>query len=184
MKVCLIYSGWLRTWDQCRPNHEEMLRPHPTCIVHYNENHGDMRPYKREDFEHYRANKAPETEPENTMNMWANMMEAWRRAPIGYDCYVRNRYDIVFSGPIDFSKYEMAADKVYIPVGQDYREGVNDQFAFGSFYAMCQYFAVFKYHEELFNAGKTFHSESYLKHTLDLRGIQIVRIPQTNTIIR
>lgn len=185
MKICLIYSGWLRTYDRCRQNHaDNLIIPGDVCVVDYNENTADLTPYPREMFEHYRENKAPETEPENTMSMWRGMYKAWQGAPNDCACYVRCRYDIIFSGPIRFEDYEMKPDVVYIPTGQDFREGVNDQFAFGSREAMKAYYSVFLDHETHFAAGKMFHSESYLKHTLDMRGIQIVRIPQTNTIIR
>jgi len=184
MKVCIIYSGWLRTWDRCRQNHETHLLPAPAMTIHYSEFDHDLRPYAREDWEHYRENKAPETEPENTMNMWHNMYEAWRMAPPGLDCYVRNRYDIIFHGVINFADYEMTPNRVYIPTGGDYREGVNDQFAFGSYTAMEAYFDVYYDHAGHFAQGRMFHSESYLHWTLKDRGFEIVRIPQTNEIIR
>jgi len=185
MKVCLIYSGWLRTYDRCRQNHaDNLVIPGDVCVVDYNETHGDMRPFAREDWEHYYQNKAGETQPENTLNMWYNMWRAWEQTPKDLDCYVRCRYDITFSGPIRFEDYEMKPNTVYIPTHGDYREGVNDQFAFGSRDSMEAYFSVYLDHGEHFAAGKMFHSESYLKHTLDKRGINIVRIPQTNMIVR
>lgn len=183
MKVCLIYSGWLRTWEQCKQNHTDCLSPTPDHVVHYNETLYQVNPFDWEEFAHYRANKAPENEPGNTVNMWHAMYHSWLMAPGGFDCYVRIRYDIIIEGPINFEDYEMRPDTVYIPEGQDYG-GVNDQFAFGSRTAMEQYFSVYLDHETHFNAGKMFHSESYLKHTLDMRGIKIVRIPVTNRILR
>lgn len=184
MKVCLIYSGFTRTWKQCKGNHDAMLRPWPTAIIHRNEHHADLVPYKVEDWAHYYENRAGENQPENTINMWHNMIESFVLAPRGLDCYVRIRYDIILSGPIDFSAYDMRPDVVYIPEGNDYREGVNDQFAFGSWEAMAAYHSVYYDHSTHFAAGKMFHSESYLKHTLDMRGIHIKRLQVTNSIVR
>lgn len=185
MTVCMIYSGWLRTWEQCKGNHAEVLRPAPAHVVHYNETTHDLTPFPREQWEHYRENKAPETEPENTLSMWRGMWEAWRLAPQGFDCYVRNRYDIVLEGGgVNFEEWPMIDDTVYIPEGQDFRDGVNDQFAFGNYQSMEKYYSVFLYHKTHFDAGKPFHSESYLKYTLEMLGVKIVRIPITNRIIR
>lgn len=185
MRVCLIYSGWLRTYDQCRQNHaDNLVIPGEVCVVDYNETHGDLCPFSRKDFEHYRVNKAPETEPENTVNMWWNMWHAWSQAPQDCDCYVRCRYDIIFNGPVVFEQYPMLDNTVYIPEGNDYRDGINDQFAFGNRQSMEKYFSVYLNHERYFQEGKEFHSESYLKYNLDALGVNIVRIPVSHYILR
>lgn len=184
MKVCLIYSGWLRTWEQCRGNHAERLTPAPAHVVHYNETTPfEDEPYTVDEWG-YDANKAGENQAWNTMNMWRAMWRAWERTPQGMDVYVRNRYDIVIDGQIDFTKFDYPPNRVYIPHGNDYRDGVNDQFAFGSYDAMEAYHNVYFDHGTHFAAGKMFHSESYLKYTLEMRSIEIVRIEATNRIIR
>lgn len=181
MRVCMIYSGWLRTWEGCEPNHRATFSPAPDLTIDYNETHANLMHYKVDKWG-YKANKAPECIPENTMNMWHNMYQAWSQAPKGFDVYVRNRYDITFSGPIDFGAYQYDGDTVYIPTGNDYRDGINDQFAFGNYEAMKKYYSVYLYHSHHFAQGKPFHSESYLKHTLELLNVNIVRIPVTNQI--
>lgn len=183
MKVCLLYSGYLRSWKQCRDNHEEMLRPWARCVIHVNENNQFLEKYEGDKWG-YNANKAPETVVHGTMNMWANMAEAFNYAPEDLDVYVRIRYDILLSGLIDFTQYKYNSDTVYIPFGNDFREGVNDQFAFGNWEAMRRYFFVNYRHHQTFAEAKMFHSESYLKHNLDSFGMKIVRIPIQNTILR
>lgn len=184
MTVCQIYSGWLRTWEQCKANHTEKLHPQADYTVHYNETTPFAHEPFTEDIWGYYANKAPENQTWNTMNMWRAMYTAWQKAPEGFDCYVRNRYDIVFEGDINFDQFQMRDDVVYIPMGSDYRDGVNDQFAFGSRKAMEAYYSVYLHHGTHFAAGKYFHSESYLKHTLDMLRIGIVRVPVINRIVR
>lgn len=181
MKICMIYSGYLRTWKGCEQNHREMLTPAPDYVVHYNEKHNELHHFKT-DIWNYGRNKAPETIPYNTVNMWRNMYLAFQQAPEGFDVYVRNRYDILFSKPIDFNAYQYDDNTVYIPTGNDYRDGINDQFAFGNLEAMRKYYRVYTYHPHHFAMGKTFHSESYLKYTLQEQGVKIVRIPVTNSI--
>lgn len=183
MNVCLTYSGYTRTWAQCRPNHEANLSPAPRHAVHYNETEHNLVAYERDEWG-YSANKAPETWPENTMNMWHNMYYAFLLAPMGMDVYVRIRYDIFLEGAVDFSQYEYPDDRVYIPIGNDFRDGVNDQFAFGSYAAMTRYFRIYLDHWLYFKEGKQFHSESYLKYNLDFHGVAIERLPFSNRIVR
>lgn len=164
-------------------NHAERLTPQPDFVVNYNETGNDLMEYRNDEW-NYRANCAPETWPENTVNMWHNMYRAWLKAPEGFDCYVRMRYDIVFDSVIDFTAWPMLPDVVYIPNCSDYRDGVNDQMAFGSYGAMEKYFSVYLNHGKLFDSGLMFHSETYLKHNLEMLGVKIRRIPVTNRIIR
>lgn len=183
MNICLIYSGHLRTWEQCQRNHAMRLRPGPFSVIHYNETGYSLSPYTHDEWG-YGDNKAGETWPENSMNMWHNIYKAFHMAPVGLDVYVRMRYDIELEGDVDFTQYEYPPNRVYIPAGGDFREGVNDQFAFGGWDAIEKYVKVYIDHPMHFKAGKMFHTESYLKHTLDHYGVEIVRLPFANRIVR
>jgi len=176
--TCFIYSGWLRTWEYCQKNHAEML-PAPDHVVHYNESNQDILFYKS-DIWGYNKNKVPENIPVNTMCMWRNMYKAFHQAPKDYDVYVRNRYDICFNEPIH--EFKVEPNTVYIPQGQDYRDGINDQFAYGDRNAMEMYFNVYINAAMFFGRGVPFHSETYMKLNLNHYGLRIVRIPQTQSI--
>lgn len=175
---CFIYSGWLRTWEHCKINHAEML-PAADHVVHYNETTHDILPYKS-DVWGYSKNKVPENIPVNTMCMWRNMYEAFQLAPKDCEVYVRNRYDICFDTKIE--SFNVQPNTVYIPQGNDYRGGINDQFAYGNRDVMEKYFSVFMNAAMFFNEKHAFHSEFYMKKNLDYYGLKIVRIPQTQKI--
>lgn len=179
MRVCLIYSGWLRTYDQCKPNHNEMIGVHDE--VHINETNTEIHYYK-ENLEEYNTNKAPETQTMHTLNQWRNNWLAFQLATPA-DIYVRMRYDIEITNKIDFSTYSIEDNVIYIPEGSDYRNGCNDQFAFGNHMTMEKYYSIYQNYKSMFERGFEFHTESYLKQNLIDQGVRIVRIP-TMTIIK
>ena len=181
MRVCLIYSGWLRTYQYCKPNHIEMLGVHDE--FHINENNTDID-YHKEDIEEYNLHRIPETVVRHTMNQWRNNWLSFNKVPMmSYDILVRMRYDVELTNKIDFSTYNIEDNVVYIPEGNDYRDGCNDQLAFGNFITMQKYFSVYQHHKEIFSKGYKFHTESYLKRNLEMQGVKIIRIP-TQTIIK
>ena len=182
MKVCLIYSGWLRTYEQCKAHHKEMLIATEINSVHINE-YNTVLHYHTEDIEEYNTNKAPETVVRHSMNQWRNNWLAFQLAPKGFDFYVRIRYDIEFTNNINFFTYNCEDNVIYIPEGNDYREGCNDQLAFGNYMTMEKYYSVYQNHESIFKRGHQFHTESYLKQNHLDQGVRIVRIP-TMTIIK
>lgn len=151
-------------------------------VINHDDNF-DLNFYKGDPFG-YESNKAGETVVANTLNQWHNNWTSFCKAPKGFDVYVRMRYDTLFHHPIQWSEYTMHDDTVYIPKGNDYREGINDQMAFGSWEAMRKYYSVYLLHPLLFSRGKLFHTESYLKWALQEQGVQVVRIINENTLKR
>lgn len=181
MTKCLIYSGYRRSWEFCRGNHAEMIGP-VDFTVHRDDMY-DLEYYKK-DILIPAEKKAPETIPKNTLNQWHNNFMAFASAPTGYRWYIRCRYDIRLDGPVDIDRYNPDDDVVYIPEGNDYRDGVNDQFAFGTYRAMRKYYSVYLAASGLYERGKIFHTESYLKYNLDDHHIRVVRIPVRTEIKR
>ena len=199
MKTAIINTGYLRTAEKCRANqwanllegvdfdeyyftHEKITFLHPDRMGNVFQKQIPYNFYPTLPTPHpYYANKAPETEPCNVLNMWHNLFISFCLVPNTYDCYVRNRPDIQFSGRVHL---ENEPGKVYIPHGNDYREGINDQFAFGCYESMRVYFSLYLYHERYFNQGVMFHPEGYLKHHLEQNGIEIVRVNPTQAILR
>lgn len=169
MKTLIIYSGHLRTWEQVKDNHAQCLAG-DTC---FRKPKSILKPSVA-----LSLNAAGETSIVNTLNQWNNRFKAFQTAKKGYDVYVICRPDIRFSGPITF---EVVPGKIYIPEGNDYRDGINDQFAFGDYEAMKWYCDLINHYREYFNEGLIFHPETYLKRHL---GSMVIRIPQSNEIVR
>lgn len=180
MKVCLIYSGWLRSYDRCKTNHLDAMGDHEIVEVHINESHVDPEYFKHDDWV-YNANKAPETIVRTTLNQWFNMMLAFSSAPKDCDVYVRMRYDILIHGRLDFSDIE--PNTVYIPSGNDYRDGINDQLAYGDYESIRKYYDVYNNYDTLYNNGCLFHTETMVKRNLDYSNVKVKRLPDTTTEI-
>jgi hypothetical protein len=203
MNVALCYIGYLRTWEQCRPNHFDTIwKPN---ISDWNE--GDERGSEIEAFFYtyedprqaggmlgrstwtqcphpfyddpfgphkFNSHKAGESQACHTLNMMHNNLVGFSLIPKGYDFYVRIRPDMKFNGTLNFADYEPKENTVYIPKGMDYR-GINDQFAFGDYDSMRKYFSVYLNCEELFAEGHLFNSEVYHLANLNKLGVNIVR---------
>jgi len=209
MKVALNYTGLLRSWKQCKGNHYEYVwignNPDIFFYTDHNpsmwleEREGDLfkninwqftqdqnvnfypDPFK---VHRYHERKVPENTYYQTMRQWHCGFIGFCLIPQNYDIYVRIRPDIIFNGPIDFSKYDCTGKTIYIPEGNDYG-GCNDQFAFGNHEVMKIYYSVYQNHHDLWHEGATFHSEGMQLANLNKHGVNIVRIgsPQV-TIIR
>lgn len=203
MRIALSYSGYMRTWDQCRVNHWENLHlPNGTenvCAFFFT----DRRPWEEGKWDYYfhhtqlpkthwypdsfaehpyATNKSPEGSVYQTLRQWQGNFVAFSILPSDYDVYVRVRPDIKFNGPLKFQKPEPKT--IYIPEGMDYR-GINDQFAYGDYETMKTYFQVFEnYHLLWRDKGVMFNSEVMQKANLEDKGINVVRFgsPQHDLI--
>jgi len=190
MKVQHLYTGLLSYWERCEENHEQNA---PGNRFFYTDKQPDLS-YNVSDWrkcdpvfydiyeknaELY-ANKAPETSVQNCWNMWHNIFVGFSLLPKDADIYVRNRTDIVFTGPMNYEAYDVSRRAVFIPSGNDYWYGINDQAAFGSYEVMKAYCSLYLNVQKYYDEGRIFHPESMLKWHLDQCGIEIVRLPITN----
>lgn len=184
----IIYSGFLRTWDKVKENQEKNLWKEGDEVIFYTEKAPEWNKEHKfypiqdqlDDFSRVLAtNAAPETHILNTLNQWRNRYYAFSRILHNTPIFIVSRTDIKFSGKLNFGQqYET----IYIPQGNDYREGINDQFAYGGYREMRHYCDLYLHYKTYFNEGLQFHPETYLKR--HLRDIEIIRTPVTNQIIR
>jgi hypothetical protein len=85
-----------------------------------------------------------------------------------FDFVVRLRYDSEIQVDLDFS--EFTKRDIYIPWGDDWRGGINDQFAIGTSKSMDVYSRLY------FNIGNyqdpmEYHAETILRHYLNDNGL-------------
>lgn len=204
MKVCLIYSGFMRTWDRCRDNHRENIYTQNENVTAYF--HTDKDPFNKgfdiwglphyfipipeklfypDPFAYvhpYSDRKSPEGSVVQTLRQWQCNFVAFSIVPSTFDVYVRMRPDLMFNGPLKLQKPEPKT--VYIPQGMDYG-GINDQCAYGDYDSMKVYYQVFEnYHFLWRDKGITFNSEVMQKANLEDKGINVVRFgsPQHDLI--
>lgn len=202
--IALIYTGFLRTWDQCWKNHRDNIWTQqsfmwfytyesPSFAMHEDKNEPEHphrwtkihEPFFPDPFgfHRYSERKAPENTVFNTWNQWINNLVGFIMTPPGFDIYVRIRPDIKFNGKLDFSQYDCSKKVIYIPQGHDFG-GINDQFAFGNREVMKIYYSVFINCHDLWHEGVLHHSESMQLANLNKHGVEIVRINPQHDIIR
>lgn len=187
MKKAIIYYGYLRSWENNRPNHEERLWDKESDIYFntHEEPLGNMKWKKLPDqlMRHsvaYDTNRAGETSVINTLNQWRNKKIAFERVKERYDVYAISRPDIIFGAQVTLDIVHPGV--IYIPYNNDHRDGTNDQFAYGDYEAMSYYVSMADKINDYFNDGVLFHPETLLKHHLKDR--EVVRASTTNDIIR
>lgn len=188
--TAIIYSGFLRSWEKVKQNQIDNIWSEDTMMFFYTYDKPDcnrlLNFYKQiEDSIIYfpqvlRINMRLETSIGNTLNQWRNRRDAFKIISNEYNVVAICRTDIEFSGKINMV---VQPGKIYIPSGCDYG-GVNDQFAYGDYDAMKVYCSLYDHYRTYFNEGLIFHPETYLKRHLLANGIEIVRIAQTNKIVR
>lgn len=89
---------------------------------------------------------------------------------ITFDRVIRMRFDSDFKG-VQLNLNDLCYD-LCVPSGGDWENGINDQFAVGSSYAMDLYSNVFwNYHNIQKSQNSKFHPESILKTNLDFYNI-------------
>lgn len=188
MNVQHLYTGLLSYFARCEENHDQNApgnRFFYTDLKPENPAHTwvHCRPIFYDIYEKNKEvypRKADETSVQNCWNMWHNIFVGFSMLPKDADIYVRNRTDIVLSGPCNFEQYDTTRRAVFIPSGNDYWHGINDQFAFGSYEVMKAYCSLYLSVQKYYDAGTLFHPESMLKKHLDTMEIEIVRLPITN----
>lgn len=186
MRIALVYTGQERTWARCKENHElNVWNENTTVFWHTVEALGIPGDYYTLDgHSHpYDKNRRPETVVASSLNQWHNNFVGFSIVPKGFDVYVRIRPDIIFTGKLEYNQnYEGL--KVYIPQGHNYWDGVNDQIAWGNYETMKVYYSIYVKHLEIFHSGLEFHTERYLTENLKRQGVEIIRVPVDNHIIR
>ena len=89
-----------------------------------------------------------------------------------FDVVVRMRYDSEFPETINFLEYD--EDVIYIPWGDDWLGGINDQFAIGNSKVLDAYSCVFKHLQDYQHLS--YHPETIMRNHLDTHNIKIKRI--------
>ena len=88
-----------------------------------------------------------------------------------FDCVIRMRFDSDFEGKtLDVSK---CSDGLYIPEGEDWLGGINDQFALGSSESMDIYSNLINNLESLQDGD--YHPESLLRNYLNKQNVKVER---------
>ena len=95
---------------------------------------------------------------------------------VQFDLVLKFRADIKYTQPLHF--YIPLKDRLYIPEGNDYEEGINAYIAYGDLESMKKYSYMVDCIESIIKTNYMFHSENMLKVYLDIVcKINIIRFP-------
>lgn len=102
-------------------------------------------------------NKPTETDPIGVFCQWRNIKQSFNLIDKKYDCVLKTRYDIKYTNPLNVCDFEMG--NLNVPLGGDWRGGLFDMMAFGSFSVMEHYCSLFENLHKYSALGVPCHSE-------------------------
>lgn len=142
---------------------------------------------------YYKQFRKPfETNVENAIKHFMNKQRVYQllkthieKTGKKYDIIMSLRVDLQFSSKIIFQYPQK--NTIYIPQGKDYRNGINDQIAYGDQNTMEIYNNIISQCNNilLYNLSKCgFHPENLTAANIKLHGLNIHRFPLTYKIVR
>lgn len=142
---------------------------------------------------YYKQFRKPfETNVENAVKHFMNKQRVYQllktyieKTGKKYDIIMSLRVDLQFSSKIIFQYPQK--NTIYIPHGKDYRNGINDQIAYGDQNTMEKYNNIISQCKNilLYNLSKYgFHPENLTAANIKLHGLNIHRFPLTYKIVR
>ena len=142
---------------------------------------------------YYKQFRKPfETNVENAIKHFMNKQRVYQllktyieKTGKKYDIIMSLRVDLQFSSKINFQYPQK--NTIYIPYGNDYRNGINDQIAYGDQNTMEKYNNIISQCKNilLYDLSKYgFHPENLTAENIKLHGLNIHRFPLTYKIVR
>jgi hypothetical protein len=137
------------------------------------------------DFNQYPVIDELYTKRRNVVCMHYNrkrVFELMKKSGKIYDCIVSYRLDLFSQSKIDYTNL---GKSIYIPEGQDFNGGINDQVAYGTYEPMSIYMNLFDSMKQYLDEKKTiFFPELLNQCHLFENNISIIRVPYNYKIIR
>jgi hypothetical protein len=199
MKVALLLSGQFRNGRECYQSIYDNLISHydvdvfisyhyeepdvtfeeldelykPKYIMYEKYDNGLIEKFNlTNNFLHY-----TESTPSSLCKMWfGNMMvnilkdDYEKNNNMKYDVVIKSRFDVDILEKIEL---KLPQNQIYIPIGWDHMDGVNDTFAYGDSDSMSYYLNAYFSLDDFINEGRFIHPEMLLKAYL-LRGNMMI----------
>jgi len=125
---------------------------------------------------HHYPNKPEETPLDKMIRHFINkkrVFELMKQSGKVYKTIVSVRIDVILNHTFQF---HLKPRHIYIPIGKDYRDGINDQIAIGDEYVMEKYMKIVDNMEYLLESGRSIpHPETLTLANLMYNKIPIVR---------
>lgn len=203
MKVALLLSGQFRNGKECYPSIYENLIKHydvdvfiayyyeqpdvtfdeltelykPKYIVYEKYNQELIDKFNlTNNFLHY-----TESTPSSLCKMWygnemvKNIKQKYEKDfGVKYDVVIKCRFDVEILNKVEI---KLPDNQIYIPIGWDHMDGVNDLFAYGDSNSMNHYLSAYHSIDGFINEGRFLHPEMLLKAHLLRGNMMILRFP-------
>lgn len=137
----------------------------------------------------WQCNKAPETTIKSVLYMSKHYREVYNlvaQTYKKYDWMIRTRLDLVIDTKIDHEYLNKLNQNAYqIPVGANFRSGINDAFVLCNQENMqkyCNWYNMIP--QYTINEGRMFHPESLLRYHLNQQLVPINRLPIVTSLLR
>jgi hypothetical protein len=111
----------------------------------------------------------------NKARVYVLLEDYINKTNIKYDVVVSLRIDLVFNNKFDFNNNNLEDNTIYIPSGNDYCGGINDQVAYGSVEVMKKYNSIFLNTFDLLEKGVIPHPESLTSANIDFYKLNVKR---------
>jgi hypothetical protein len=201
MKVALLLSGQFRNGKECYQSIYDNLLKHydvdvfiaymyeepelsfdelaelykPKYIVYHKYDDSLLEKFNlTNNFLHY-----TESMPSSLCKMWYSLdmvnkikQEYERDNNFKYDVVIKCRFDIELLEKVEI---KLPENQIYIPIGWDHMDGVNDIFAYGDSESMDYYSSAFYSLDGFINEGRFIHPEMLLKAHLIKGNMMILR---------
>jgi len=110
------------------------------------------------------------------------MKEYENNNSIIYDIVIYLRADMVIDSPIEFD-FNLQDNTVYIPEGNDWCNGLNDQMAIGKNNTMKTYCNIIDNIDAIYKKyNSQFHTETYVKQNMMMNEIKVERFKMNYTL--
>lgn len=188
-KIAMIMSGDLRCFKECYEFTRKNIIEVTNCDIYmhtykcpeaidaillYNPKaiiiNEKSEKYNKKIKEICKIHKDPVTHVDNVMNMWKNIKLSFDLIEEEYDLIIKSRYDLIINEKINLNNIK--SEFINIPIGYDFRDGLNDLFAIGNLSNMKYYCNMIKKIEKYNEKEKIlFHPETLLKHHLKIKNV-------------
>lgn len=178
MKIALIMAGDLRCFTDCYPSLESNILNYNECDLYLHLYDDPLvadairilspKKYLVEDRNKVSVSneidplcyiyKPPETDPQKVFSQWRNVQTAFNLIDSdSYDMVIKTRYDIKYTNPLKANSFDV--NSLNIPMGGDWRGGLFDMIAWGSYSLMSQYCSLYQRINQYVKEGVPCHPE-------------------------
>lgn len=202
MRIAILFSGRIQQFERCYYNILKYIKINDNNEIDFFLSHSpdlneDLESFKKifkpklminEPITYFNHTKYPKYchyQGHNTMCMFINRLRVFKlletfinTTPTSYDLVISYRTETILNKDLNFQWFnQLNENTIYIPEGNDWWGGLNDQLAFGTYDSMKIYLSLYEELKQMLDNGCVFHPETILRHYLNIKNINVIRIP-------